>query len=568
MPKGYCYHFYMSAPDFPGNPRAGTPWAGPALRLALALAAIALALATLAERRALEAARGAARSWLERAGVTLDSSGLGREPDPDGVRLRAARAVLAAELDPARRQGISPEQAARETAARMAEAARAGREVLARRPASWEAALVAGAATYLGWSQARDPRLFTAYRQWEAPLETALRLAPAKREPARFLAAAYLEIWPALSPRKREIARGLLTAIFRQPDDLARLLEPWLDTAADRREAFAVLPDDPDAWERVGKAYARRGDLAGYAAARQRRDEALLATLRRDLAAADRRRDDGQRDEARVLYLTVAEQALPEPRYQALLEQALERCPAGPVDGATAARLAPHLARALDRCLFATCDLRPAALERLSRFVRDPEPAQAALAALFAGDLPRASLWERRTEGLGTEAWAPYLITKARGLAARGQVDEAREALGQVHLSWQGRPLYWQAQAEVARAAGDGRAGAIAEARLAALARRSWEAHDWTWSRGTARLEMLAAAPAAGLDLALDQVPATGSLVELRLDGVTVGDFPVRATGGAAPALRLATPVKAGLHVLELDSLDGGQAFPGAVGLR
>ncbi len=351
----------------------------------------------------------------------------------------------------------------------MAVTARTAREVLARRPASWEAALVAGAATYLGWSQARDPRLFTAYRQWEAPLETALRLAPSKREPARFLAVAYLEIWPALSPRKREIARGLLAEVFRQSEDLDRLIDPWLDTAADRREAFAVLPDDPAAWERVERAYAARGDLPGFAAARQRRETSLLARLRRDLLTADRLRDEGRLDEARALYLSVAERARPEARYLDLLAKALERCPPGPVDSATAGRLAPHLARALDRCLFASCELQPAALKRLAHFVRDPAPAQAALASLFAGDLPRASLYERRTEGLGTEPWAPYLITKARALAARGRVDDAREALALVHLSWQGRPLFWQAQAEVARAAGDPGGAAEAQARLAGL---------------------------------------------------------------------------------------------------
>jgi hypothetical protein len=203
--------------------------------------------------------------------------------------------------------------------------------------------------------------------------------------------------------------------------------------------------------------------------------------------------------------------------------------------------------------------------------VRDPAPSQAALASLFAGDLPRASLWERRTEGLGTEPWAPYLITKARALAARGRVDDAREALALVHVSWQERPLYWQAQAAVARAAGDPHGGAAAAARLAALARRAWKPQDWTWNRGTARLEMMTGAPAAGFAVALDQVPANGSLVELRLDGTAVGDFPVRPvrpSGGAAPPLRLAVALGAGLHVLELDSLDGGQVLPGAVELR
>jgi len=543
-------------------------WTGPALRAALALTAITLALTAAGGYRALRTSRDAESARLERDGVSLDTAALGREPDPDGVRLRAARAVLAAELDPARRQGLPPEQAARESAARMAEAAATSRGVLALRPASWEAALVAGAATYLEWSQARDPRLFTAYRQWEAPLETALRLAPAKREPVRFLAAAYLEIWPALSPRKREIAHGLLTEVFRDPEELSALLSPWLDTAADRREAFSVLPDDPEAWEKVERAYAERRDLAGLTEARQRRERSLLSRLRRDLLRADRLSEQGDEEEARDLYLSVAGRARPEARYLDLLQSALQRCPPGPVDAATAKRLAPHLARALDRCLFASCDLPPATLKRLAHFVRDQEPSQAALAALFAGDLPRAALYERRTEGLGTEPWAPYLIAKARVLAARGQADDAREALALVHLSWQGKPLYWQAQAEVARAAGDASAGARAAARLAGLTRRAWSPQDWTWHRGTARLEMMTAAPAAGLAVALDQVPANGALVELRLDGAAVGQFPVRPPAAAAAPLRVAAPLGSGLHVLELESLDGSQVLPGVAELR
>ena len=238
------------------------------------------------------------------------------------------------------------------------------------------------------------------------------------------------------------------------------------------------------------------------------------------------------------------------------------------MDSATAERLAPHLDRALDRCLFASCDLRPATLKRLAHFARDPAPSQAALASLFAGDLPRASLYERRTQGLGTEPWAPYLITKARALAARGQVDDAREALALVHLAWQARPLYWQARAEVARAAGDPGGTAEATARLAGLARRTWSATDWTWNRGIARLEMMTAAPAAGFAVTLDQLPANGSLVELRLDGAAVGDFPVRPLAGAAPALRVAAPLGRGLHVLVLESLDGAQVLPGTVELR
>ena len=551
----------------PSDAPAGPPWAAPAVRAGFALAGLALAFVTFSGYRTLRAAREDAFTWLERAGVTLDAAALGREGDPERVRLRTARAVLTAELAPSRHPGVYPEREARESAERMAEAARAGREIFARRPACWEAAMVQGAATYLGWAQARDPRLFTAYRQWEAPLETALRLAPARREPAVFLAAAYLEVWPVLSPRKQRIARGLLAGVMRDPEDLARFIDPWLDTAASREEAFSVVPDDPAAWERVADAYARRGDLQGFAAARGRQEEALLASLRRDLLEADRLRGDGRIEDARSLYLSVAVRARPEAHYLDLIERALERCPPGPVDRQTAEKLAPHFARALERCLLAGCEMEPAALKRLSRFVRDPAPAQAALAALFAGDLPRAELYERRSEGMGTESWAPYLIAKARVLATRGRTDEAREALSLVPLTWQRRSLYWQARAEVAQAAGDAGGAAEARARLSAAARTAWPATEWTWRQGTARLEMVTGQPAAGFAVMLDSVPANGTLVELRLDGAAVGTFPVRPLAGAAPALRVVAPLGRGLHLLEIESR-GGQVLPGGVELR
>jgi hypothetical protein len=547
---------------------AGRRWTDWLWRSGLALAALALALAVGAEFRDLQAAREEAFTWMARSGIPLDTAPLDREPDAERVRLRAARVVLAAELDPARSRGLAPERAARESAERMAAAARTSAEILRRRPASWEAAEELGAATYIGWAQAHDPRLFTRYRRWEAPLEAALRLAPARREPVRFLAAAYLEVWPVLSPRKRAIARGLLTEIFRNAEDRDRFLEPWLDRANDLREGLSLLPDDPAAWEQAAASLAHRGDWAGYGAARQKAVEELLAELERDLVTADRLRSTGSLVDARALYLKIAQRARPEIRFLPLLDQALERCPPGPVDGQTSVRLAPHLAQALERCQWAGCQMEPAALKRLSRFVSGQEPPQEALAALYSGDLARASLYERRTQGLGNAAWAPYLLAKARMLAAQDRGDEAHEALALVHLSWQHRPLYWQAAAEVARAAGDAAALSQAQAQLTALARSSWPASGWTWNRGTARLELVTAAPASALIVAFDSLPPAGAVVELRLDGAGLGIFPLRPAAGVAPALRLAAPLGPGLHVLDVVDAQTNQIVPGTVELR
>lgn len=540
---------------FPSPPTRA--WLGPVLRAGVCALAFALAAASILRYRELRERQGEAALWLQAAGVTQEVV-LDREPDPERVRLRAARAVLASQL----------EAATPASAAQLAGTARVAGEVLARRPSAWDAAMIRGAATYLGWSRAQDDRLFTSYRSWEAPLEASLELAPGKREPVLFLATAYLEIWPALSPRKREIARGLLAEVFRQPENLARLLEPWLAAAQDRREAFSVLPDDPEVWGRVESVFASRGDWQGFRAARARRDESLQADLRRDLAEADRLRRTGNVGSARALYLSVAARAHPGAGSLDVLASALERCPPGPVDRRTGEQLMPHFSWVLDRCLRARCPLERPVVKRLVRFARDPAPPEEALGYVFAGDLPEAERLERRADAQWSEAWAPYLIGKARVLAERNRMDEAELALSQVHRDWQTHPLFWQARREVAQAAGDSSGVARAEAGLAALGRSSWPATAWTWQGSVALLEMVPSSPALGLSLRLDEVPAAGAVVELRLDGALVGTFPVRPGPAGGAALPVAVPLGRGLHLLEMETAVGGRVLPGEVRLR
>jgi hypothetical protein len=563
----------------------GSPGIDRTLRALLCAAGIGLALVSMTWQRGLRQRQEEMGRWLEGIGIPAamaaggEATGrpgalrLSREPDPEQVRLYAARMALAAELDPSLATGRPPlpaGQGGRASAARLAETARLAEQVFAAKPAAWEAAMILGAARYLSWSQGRDPRLFTRYREWEDPLETALGLAPGRREPVRFLAGAYLEIWPVLAPGKRREAREILAEVFRNPRDLQALLEPWIEAAGTLPAAFSIIPDNPEAWRHVEDALAGRADLAGWSAARERRDAALLFQLRRDLARAEQLLQRGEPAAARSVFLSAAGRARPDGRYREILETALTRCPPGPVDRETGDNLLPHLLWAVDRCLFGQCALSPAALERLAFFARDAEPAQRALAALFAGDLPRAESFERQGgAGFWNEAWAPYLTAKARSFAERGRFEEARVLLTLVPRSWQDHPLYWQARVETARAAGDGGGIALAESRLAGLSRTGWPAFAWTWRRGQARLEMLAARPGR-LAVALDEVPTNGGAVELRLDGTSLGAFPVPPRGaadGLAPVLLPRTVVSPGLHLLEIESLLG-RALPGSVALR
>jgi len=526
---------------------------------------VGLALAVLALVRflALDGARREWTAWLAEPGRPVDERlerELARETDADGVAERAVRASLAREIDAIAHAG--PDR--QESAARLAETARRAAAVLGRRPASWEAAMVLGAATYLSGSQARDARLFTAHERWEAPLRAAIELAPTKRDPERFLTASYLEIWPALTAPKREEARRLVAARMLDPDDFSALLGPWLAVAGSRQEALSVLPPDARAWKQVQAIYAERDDWEGFSEARAKWDRVLHEQLRALIAEADARLAEGQTPEARALYLTVLEQARPDPAYLDVLETALTRCPPGPVSHDTAAILNRQLDWALDRCGLGTCELPPPALRRLAHLAGDAAPSQEAMALLLSGDLSGAQALDRNAEARWSEVWAPYLIAKERALVARQRLAEAAVTLDFIpNTGWE-QPTYWQARQELAQAENNAVLASRAAEKLRALTRESWPATAWGWRHDRARLYVLTGAPARGFEAELAEVPAAGAVVELRVDGASLGTLTARA----AETLRLDVPLGPGLHLFEIESVGGGRVTPGAVRLR
>jgi hypothetical protein len=533
------------------------------VRIATAAVALALAVVPTLRERALAARQQEMVAWLTGGGVPVPRT-LQYEPDTGRVELRAARASLGAELDPARRSEPSFEGGERQRAAsvsRLAEAARLAGRVLAERPAAWDAAMVLGAATYLSWSQAHDGRLFTAAPAWERPLEIAIALAPGHDEPVRLLATAYLEIWPALSPAKRQRERQLLAGVFRDPQVFERLIGPWLAAASSREEAFAVVPPVPEVWSKLQQIYAEQADWPGYCAARERWDLTLHAALARRLAAAELRRAAG---DAREQFLAVATETRPGRRYRDLLARALEDCPPGSVDHRTAERLGKHLAWSLQRCRLDSCPLSPRAMSRLAGFCRDVDPCLDAMAALVTGDLPRAAVLERTYATSWSDDWAAYRLLKAKLLAERGQRGPEVEAmLALVPRSWAQRPSYWLLQAAAARAAEDAGAASAAARELTRLTARQWPASAWHYLGGLPRLELLAATRAGGLEVEIDGAPPRGAAVEAHLDDASLGTFPV----AAGTPLVLRTPLAPGLHLLALETVAGGAVQPGSVQL-
>jgi hypothetical protein len=535
------------------------------IRVAAAAAALALALVPVARLRGLEARREQMAAWLAAAGVPVPRE-LANEPDPGRAVLRAARAVLNAELDPARHPVLPPAEAERElaaSAARLEEAARLAGEVFAERPAAWDAAMILGTSRYLARSWSRDTHLFTEAPLWERPIEAAIALAPGRPDASRLLAGAYLDLWPALSPRKRERERQLLARVLSDPPSFSSLIPRWVAVAPSREEAFAVVPPTPEAWARVQQIYADHFDWQGFCAARARWDLALRTRLSTRLVQAGRRRAIGDDGSARELFLEVAAEARPERRYLAFLTRALEGCPPGPIDRRTAERLEKHLAWSLESCLFDRCPLPTRLLLRLDGFCRDLDPRGDAMVALVTGDLQRAEALERAFATPWDEDWVPYRLLKAKVLAESGRKQEVEEALSGLPPAWRARPGYWHVRAEIARAVGDPAAQGVAARELAQRAASAWPASAWDFHGGVPRLELLAAAGASGLALAVDVAPPRGAAAEVRLDRVVLGTFPIRA---GAP-LVVSAAIAPGWHVLEFESIAGGSALPGAVRL-
>lgn len=534
-------------------------------RLALALAGLALAALSVSQIRAHREDQRQLAELARRSGVLAHDPGLleslSREPDPWRARLRLARALLASATDPA----LSGADGLDATLRRLEAARSLASRVAAERPASWEAAMVQGGAAYVSWSLQRDRRLLTQPEEWEAPLLRSLELAPGRPEPARFLAAAYVELWPALSRGKQATARALLARSLGHRPTFEALIELWLRTArasgTTRAEAFSVLPGEPWAWERMQQIAARDADWPAWVEARRRWYAAQEARLRRDLAEAEARLRGGDEVRAREILLGVM-QVPPRHRFLGAVESALAQCPPGPA-GSAAPAVRAWLDWSLDLCSWRSCPLPEPMLRRLAGLAGEVEPPAAARAALAAGDLAEGELYERRAESTFSEPWGPYLIARAAVLTRRLELDGADRALDTVHPAWRGGSLYWQARLALARAAGDNVHEAEALRRLEELKRSEWTYRDWMLEGPAPRLEIAPAGPAPGFTVEVIGVPDAGAGVEVRLDGEVIALEGVRR----GQVLTLRKPLDPRPHLLEIEAVSGGHLVPGAVRL-
>lgn len=534
------------------------------------LAGLLLVLAVYGLLRPADAAgdrRAVLRTFEETADLRISpdlGERLDSEPDPMHLRVLLARRLVSAETQPDRLAEITrgtPDLRPEVRVERLERARSFALEVLRARPAAWDAAMLVGASTYLARSTVRDPRLFTDQRGWEGPLELAWQLAPAEPESERFLVTAYLELWPALSDTKRVRARSLLAEAFSDKATFGRLVEAWLSVAEDRDEAFAAIPAEPHAWRTLSDVYERRHDWSAYREAHGRWLEVLTESLQEDLERAGRRLTAGYPEQARRSYLEILDASVPSTAHVPLVQRVLREMPAGPPTQRTATAAREWLLWALDRNAFAPASFPPRLLDRLAGLAGALEPHHEAHAALLADRLDEAERIERRTALTWHEDWIPYLLARSRDALERGDTAEAEAALNRAHRSARERPSYWQARLEVANATARSAPRAEAERRLDALTATEWPATAWSFRDGRAFLEIRQPTDASGIGLELLDAPAQGAVAEVRIDGEVVGW--IEALAGSET--RVAAPVSAGLHRLEVRTTAGKTVRPGRV---
>ncbi len=520
---------------------------------------------------------GRLKSEHARAFVLLRETGLAdrqpqvakrmrRERDPQWSKLAIARSLLAEAYDQRWLQELEPakrEQEIEKMGERLDLARDLAAEVLSTRPATWQAAMILGGATLFESVRSGTPGVIAAREAWEKPLRTALGLAPGEAEPRRLLAGAYLGIWPTLSSQEQREARELIAGAFEDQDTFRLFGELWLQVAGRRDNAFSLVPDRTSAWRLLQSIYARRLDWQGYVEAHRRWDRALLAELERDLHLAKDQLHGGDTRGARSLMLSVMARARQDRRYAKTITQALSQCPPGLAGERRRKQLSSLLDWALEQYVVGKPVLESEAITRLAAAAGELRPEQEAMVALATGDLLRAERAEHRSEAIRTEAWAPYLLLKARLLAEGGNPDTATAALAQLHSLWRRTAVALEVRRLVSRQPSGSARTPSSGGVWKEMPRTEWPATEWRWKGRTARLYLLPTVLAGGMEIGFDVAPPGGRPVEVRWDQEMV-EVAAVASGGT---LVLSFEIKPGLHVVDVDFLTSGRVMPGKVQL-
>jgi len=534
----------------------------PIWKLTATLGLAILAFVALRSERRVSEERLALLAELREAGVGQQeirdfAAGAFRETDPARIQIEAARLLLNREIA---RPGPWDPYETRERFGRVVELARrTGLEL----PALSRAFSVYASALVQLRTRTADTRLFSQHREWELPLEHAIELDPADLFPKQTLAFMYLEVWPAIAPEKKPQVEEVLRAAFADEGTFNSLIGQWVSIAGSLDAAARLVPDRPWAWRAFTEQAAFRRDWPGYVRYQQRYRRAVAVDTDAAIAEAEARIAIRNLGGARQLLDQTFSRLPLDAGSAQRVERILALRPAGPAGRNAADAAAAWLDWLEPLALLGHGPLSGDAVGRLAFLAAgDVPPEKAAFASLAAGDLGRAELFERRSDALWSERWAPYLTLKARLLLSRGDNAAARSTLEQAHRDFHPR-LAWSVLAQSVGLPPPRTAAGTLRARGPAS---SWSETDWFWKEGVARLELLPERQARGFRLELAQAPASGGALEIFWDGAPVGleALPPASDGRLAFDL----PVTPEPHLLQLRPLAGGIPATARVSLR
>ena len=422
---------------------------------------------------------------------------------------------------------------------RLAAAELLALDALRGQPASWEASSLLGSVRFESRQLRQDTRLFSAINEWERPLFAAVARAGGSPVVERVLAAAYVEVWPAMAPSRRDQASELLRRMFRDRRFFVQNFERWIEINSSFDRAAELLPNDSATASRMVELALRKG----RAKEAVRYYEDLRSRLLTELDGGIRYTLGGQ-EPSRSNYLSsVLENAPLGTDFAPLVETAIPAAAPygrGPWFAEAAAR---WLLWAEPLCLVNDCPLDPptvsALLTSAAALVGTPS---AAFAALASGKPAKAGQLARRATPAWSADWSSYLLLSAKLRLEAGDAAAARELLAQVHRSATRRPTY----ARLAQLAG---APAPRGASTAGdpLARDAWGPADWRRDAQSIEIEIGVDRAASAVSIALRGPTGQLFLLEAELDG-RVG--PVIWIAGNSPRIEVPLAIEPGIHLL------------------
>lgn len=356
------------------------------------------------------------------------------------------------------------------------------------------------------------------------------------------LAAAYLEVYPALSAERRPQVAQVLRNSFADLDFRRRQIQRWLNVAGSLENAEQLLPGDAETLAALAGAAWSRSDTAAAVDywARQRRQ--LRNELAGTLDLAIRRPGELQNTPANTFAWIVSRSAVDQ-EFVPLVQEALARLPARTTeDPQVTAAAVRWLAWAQPLCLLFTCPLDPASFEKLAALAAPRVNTEtAAFAALAAGDRPRAEKLAKDTGALVTEAWSTYVLFAARKHLEANEPGKAALLLNRVHPGAQQRPVWVTLQR---------RTGQPERPETAAILRQeSWGPASWRRVAEWTLLELAVGRRASGLRVELAEPAKTDLFLGLEWDGRRLDPIVVRS---GARSFRVPVDVAPGLHALRL----------------